>query len=59
MCAWLQQLRHQLLDAVNVEFLTRTLRAKIKGWTQAFVSHSRRESCLLQTAMNLEVGCGD
>jgi hypothetical protein len=59
MCARLQQLRHQLLDAVKVEFLARTLRAELKGWTQAFVSHSRRESRLLQTAMNLEVGCGD
>jgi hypothetical protein len=59
MCARLQQLRHQLPDAVKVEFLARTLRTELKGWMQAFVSHSRRESYLLQTSMNLEVGCGD
>ncbi len=59
MCVRLQQLRSQLPDAVKVEFLARTLSMELKGWMQAFVSHSRRESRLLQTAMNLEVGCGD
>ncbi|MCH2203037.1 MAG: hypothetical protein MK102_13780 [Fuerstiella sp.] len=58
-CDRLQQLRHQLPTAVKVKVLARTLRIELKGWMQAFVAHSRRESRLLQTAMNLEVGCGD
>lgn len=59
MCDRLQQLRQKLPDAAKVEFLARTLRMELKGWMQAFVAHNRRESRLLQTAMNLEVGCGD
>lgn len=59
MCDRLQQLRARLPDAVKVEFLARTLRIELKGWMQAFVAHNRRESRLLQTAINLEVGCGD
>jgi hypothetical protein len=59
MCDRLRQLRAELPDAVKVEFLARTLRMELKGWMQAFVAHNRRESRLLQTAMNLEVGCGD
>ena len=59
LCRRLQQLRERLPDAVKVEFLARTLRLELKAWMQGFVSHNRRESRLLQTAMNLEVGCGD
>ena len=59
MCVRLQQLRNELPNAVKVEFLARTLRTELKGWMQAFVAHNRRESRLLQTAMNLEIGCGD
>ena len=58
-CSRLQQLRNELPDAVKVEFLARTLRMELKGWMRAFVAYNRRESRLLQTAMNLEVGCGD
>jgi len=59
MCDRLHQLRMKLPNAVKVEFMARTLRIELKGWTQAFVAYNRRESRLLQTAMNLEVGCGD
>ena len=58
-CSRLQQLRKELPDAVKVEFLARTLRMELKGWMRAFVAYNRRESRLLQTAMKLEVGCGD
>jgi len=59
LCRRLQQLRNRLPDAVKVEFMARTLRLELKAWMQGFVSHNRREARLLQTAMNLEVGCGD
>ncbi len=59
MCNRLQQLRNELPDAVKLEFLAGTLRMELKGWMRAFVAHNRHESRLLQTAMNLEVGCGD
>ncbi|MCH2210448.1 MAG: hypothetical protein MK110_04050 [Fuerstiella sp.] len=58
-CHRLRQLRNQLPQAVKVKILARSLRRELKSWMQAFVAHSRRESRLLQTAMNLEVGCGD
>jgi len=59
MCDRLQQLRQKLPDASKAESLAGTLRIELKGWMQAFVAYNRRESRLLQTAMNLEVGCGD
>jgi len=59
MCVRLQQLRDQLSDVTRVELISRTLRLELKGWMQSFISHNRREARLLQTAMNLEVGCGD
>ena len=58
-CDRLEQLRWKLPDAVKAEFLASTLRMELKGWMQAFVAWNHREVRLLQTAMNLEVGCGD
>ena len=58
-CDRLEQLRWKLPDAVKAEFLASTLRTELKGWMQAFVAWNHREMRLLQTSMNLEVGCGD
>ncbi len=59
MCDRLRQLRRELPNAVRTESLAKTLRMELKAWMQAFIAWNRRESRLLQTAVNLEVGCGD
>lgn len=52
-----------LRDELEVETLDRTaaqmLRYSLHEWMEAFVAHRRRESALMQSAVNTDIGGGD
>jgi hypothetical protein len=55
----LQALRDRLETSGPYERDAVRVSSAVRQWMNRFVAHRRHETRLLQTAMNLEVGCGD
>jgi len=55
----LQALRDRLDSAGPYERDASRVRASVRQWMNRLKAHRRHETRLLQTAMNLECGCGD
>ncbi|HXY35780.1 MAG TPA: hypothetical protein VEI07_16215 [Planctomycetaceae bacterium] len=55
----LQALRDRLDSAGPYERDAKRVNEAVRQWMNRFKAHRRHETRLLQTAMNLEVGCGD
>jgi hypothetical protein len=55
----LQALRDRLDSAGSFERDAMRVNSTVRQWMNRLKAHRRHETRLLQTAMNLEVGCGD
>jgi hypothetical protein len=55
----LQALRDRLDTAAPYERDAERVNSTVRQWMNRLMAHHRHETRLLQTAMNLEVGCGD
>lgn len=55
----LKNLRHRIERDSWIAPIANEVRAELRDWIRTLVSHHRRETRLVQTAMNLEVGVGD
>ena len=59
MCRRLCELREAVAQQRSVRSVADELRVQLRDWMQTLIAHNRHEARLLQTALNLEVGCGD
>ena len=59
LCRRLCELRERIAEQDEVEEIAVQLRHDLRDWMHSLIAHNRHESRLLQTAINLEVGCGD
>jgi hypothetical protein len=57
--AMLKQLRARIVAQGSYLSLAHSVRDELREWIATLVAHHRTENRLLQTAVNLEVGCGD
>jgi hypothetical protein len=57
--AMLKQLRAKIAAQSSFAALAQDVRDGLREWILTLVAHNRNENRLLQTAMNLDVGCGD
>lgn len=57
--AKLQNLRDRIGTDSWLAPIAQEVRRDLRDWMQSLIAHHRSENRLVQTAMNLEVGCGD
>ena len=55
----LKELRDRIVAEANFEVIAAEIRTGLRDWMLTLIAHHRHENRLIQTAMNLEVGCGD
>lgn len=55
----LVELRDRIRNHQAMNNLMEQVRVDLETWMEAFVNRHREERRLVQTAANLEVGCGD
>ncbi len=59
LCQQLDELRGRILSGSSVTQVTELLRLELMEWMNALQAYHRHERRIVQTAINLEVGCGD
>ncbi len=59
LCRQLEDLRDRILSGSSVTKVTDLLRLELMEWMNALQAYHRHERRIVQTAVNLEVGCGD
>lgn len=57
--ARLREFRERVAHEQSFNRIAGVLRRDLRDWMTSFTAHHRHENRLLQTAVNLEVGCGD
>lgn len=55
----LKELRHHIAGHTPFAAIAHEVRLDLREWMRMLTAHHRHETRLLQTAINLEVGCGD
>lgn len=53
----LKELRNRIADQQDYSRIAGTVRSDLRNWMQLLIAHNRNENRLVQTALNLEIGC--